>query len=221
MIVVFKDHFFKKVIFPMKKQRFLMAFGMGLAFIFLSACSVLRPVHLPNIALHQIKIEKESGADCIYQRNQTLLILPSGSAQVFQSKQMAYQVYKNQIQYFALHQWVDTPIAEWTQLFLEYQNQAQHFKSVIISPSLVETDLTIQFYVLENLQDFSETPAIARFKLLAIFTDNKKKKIMGSHIFLTQSILQKNNPESGVIAMQNAYEQMLKKVDVWIRDLTR
>lgn len=210
------DFLLKKMFFPMKNSCFFSFFSMGFM-IFLSACSVLKPVHLSNLKLHQIESESLPISQCHYYREESLLIFQTGSAQAFQTSKMAYQLQKNQIQYFALNQWVDMPLSQWTQLFLEYQIQKNHFQSVAISPNIVTSDSVIQFYLLESIQDFSTRPSVARFKLMATLINEKNKKTLASQIFSIQVPLQKNNPSEGVIAMQKAMYQMLNSVDCWMK----
>ncbi len=206
----------KSFLFSTIKPIFIMSFG----FLFLSGCTVLRPVNLPPMQLHQIQLPPNSFSPlCPYQRNQVLMISGLGAAQAYQTKQMAYQIQPNQIEYFAVNQWIDTPLSQWLQLFLEYQIRAHHFQSTVIAPTLSSADVVIQFYVLEALQDFTKQPAEAHFKLLVQLTKNNNKKMILSQIFETTAPLFKQNPQAGVQAMQVASQAMLNKVDCWLKSV--
>lgn len=201
--------------FKIKTLFFL--FIMIINFFCLVGCELIKPVPLPNIEMHRLLAGPVVGSHCAFQRRETLLISPMGSASAFDTKRMAYQAQPNQINYFALHQWSETPLLQWTQLFIEYQIKSRHFKNTILAPAIGNSDYMLQFYLLEAIQDFTINPAQARFKILVTLTHVHTRRIISTQVFLGQAYLSQNNPQAGVKAMQEAVNDLLETISCWLK----
>ncbi len=139
----------------------------------------------------------------------TLRIGRVGSAPGFMTNRMAYTKEPQRLDYFAHHEWVDTPAKMIASAIEARLDSTRMFGAVLSGSSEVKTDFRLDADVIGLLQDFDVGNSNVILKVKVNLVDVSNRKLLNSRSFGYIETANGANPEAGVIAANYAVERFL------------
>ena len=144
----------------------------------------------------------------------SLRISQPESAPGLNTTRMAYRTDSNHIDYFAYHEWVASPARMMASLMEARLDESGMFGPIVSGSSDIRTDLRLDSHVLSLYQDFTGETSTVSLSVKVNLIDVSNRSLTNSEIFSYRVPADERNAESGVIAANQAAEQLLD-------DLTR
>ncbi len=142
----------------------------------------------------------------------TLTVDVPRSAPGFDTPNMAYLRRAHEIEYFASHQWVDTPARMLTPLIVQALQTSNSFRAVVMTPTTAAGDLRLETELIRLQQDFSKSPSGVRLTLRARLIDTASRKVVASREFDLQQAAASDDPYGGAFAANLATQQLLTQL---------
>jgi len=191
---------------------------IGLVLATTDACSTLLPTPTQTPLQHTLdgaetptkfSASVTSAGNPLPPESPTLLVNPSRAAAGFDSKRMIYQRSTHQLEYFAHHEWIDTPTRMLTPLIVSALEHTRSFHAVISGPSSVSSDLALDTEVIRLQQYFDIHPSNVRFTLHAYIVNETTHRVVKSRLFDVVVDSPTENPDGGVIAANQAVQMVI------------
>jgi len=176
-----------------------------------AGCSLPGPQQSPAKQTYLLQGNQEShlAHAAISRSCVTLRISTPGSAPGFATARMAYTKEPPRLDYFAYHEWVDTParmIASMIEARLDFSGM---FGAVVSGSSEVRADFRLDSDVIRLLQDFDAQGSTVILKIKVNLIDVSKRSLLSSQVFSYAETSMAANPEAGVVAANHAAEYFL------------
>ena len=174
----------------------------------LGACSSLAPVKVPTqntftlTAANQKQLTTKPTA-------LTLLINAPQSNTAYQTTKMVYAEKPYQLQYFAYNRWITAPNEMLQPLLLQSFRNSNYFRAVVGAPFYSFTSLRLDSQLIDFKQQFLANHSQFQMKLQITLSNNTNNRILFSKLFQA-SISANANPQAGVIAANQATQQILQ-----------
>lgn len=143
--------------------------------------------------------------------NKTILVTLPTAAPAFQSKNMWYSKEPYQIQSFSYNEWVAAPNNMLLPLLVESLTSSHYFKAVVSPPYSGISYYRLDTQILDFRQYFFDKNSEFRFVLHATLVNENTHNVIFSRDF-SAMIKAAANPESGVIAANQAVQQVLNQL---------
>lgn len=130
----------------------------------------------------------------------------------FDTQRMAYVREPHELQYFATHQWADTPSHMLAPLLVQALEQSGSFRAVVRSPATVGVDIRLDTELVRLQQDFSTQPSRVNLALHAQLIDVRNKQVLATKEFDVTEGAPGDNPYGGVVAANRALQRMLERL---------
>jgi len=176
--------------------------------LLLNACSVPMNRKSTSLQTHMIQVPEYTRAasseapGCL-----TLRINKPTSSPGYLTARMAYIVTPNQLDYFAYHEWVDTPAKMLATVVEEQIESTNMFKSVLSESSEVKTNWRLDTTVIALHQNFmTNNNSQSILKVKAVLVDVRNRTLIASKSFPITINATAANPEAGVTAANLAAE---------------
>ncbi|MBB3176830.1 ABC-type transport auxiliary lipoprotein family protein [Variovorax sp. Sphag1AA] len=144
--------------------------------------------------------------------SRTLIVNLPRAAPGFDTSQIAYVRRPYEIEYFAHNQWVDTPSNMLAPKMVRAIERTGAFHAVLGSPTSAIGLYRLETEIARLQQDFSTTPSHVRLTLHAVLIDTATRKVVASREFDARVNAPTDDPYGGVIAAQQAANQVVTEL---------
>lgn len=145
----------------------------------------------------------------------TLRIATPRAAPGFDTQRMAYTRPGETLQYFAWHEWADTPARLLAVLAEARLDREASFGSVLSGAADVATDLRLELQQVSLLQTVQGTTGSVTLQVKAQIVDTATRRMLGSQRF-SISEAAAATPAGGVAAAERAVTQVLDGISAFI-----
>ena len=142
----------------------------------------------------------------------TLIVNPPHAAAGFDSKHIVYLRQAHRLEYFAHHEWIDTPARMLAPLMIAAIESSNAFRAVVLTPSAASGNMTLDSEIMRFSHDFSTSPSRVRFTLHAVMVDSATRQVLGWREFDASVAANSEDPEGGVVAANRAVQQVLEQL---------
>ncbi|MCV2360570.1 ABC-type transport auxiliary lipoprotein family protein [Paucibacter sp. TC2R-5] len=184
----------------------------------LGACGSLLPKPAPPPTLHLLTWDSAARALPslaslpslkIAPVQASLRINPPQAAAGFDSRRIIYLREPYRLDYFAKHEWADTPARMLAPLLLAAFEAGGGFRAVFAAPSAAAADFSLDTELIRLQQDFSHIPSQLRLTLRASLLDNATRRVLASREFDVREAAPSEDAAGGVIAANQALQKLL------------
>jgi cholesterol transport system auxiliary component len=141
--------------------------------------------------------------------SRTLIVNLPRAAPGFDTSQIAYVRRPYEIEYFTHNQWVDTPSNMLAPKMVRAIERTGAFQAVLGSPTSAIGQYRLETEIARLQQDFSTSPSHVRLTLRAVLIDTATRKVVASREFDARVDAPTDDPYGGVIAAQQAANQVV------------
>lgn len=177
----------------------------------LSGCGIFSPVPQPpmktyllNDPVTQIASPAKSG--------KILLVSEISSPTWLDTAQMAYQSANNQVSYFALNKWAAAPADLLQPIVVHALSSSGLYRAVVAAPFNGNYDQRLDIQLLEMQQVFTPKSSYYLMTVRAQLIGKSSQKILALKRFELRVPSAQNNPESGVVAANQAVKQWISEL---------
>jgi cholesterol transport system auxiliary component len=131
----------------------------------------------------------------------------------FTSSRMAYIREAHRLDYFAYHEWVDSPAHMLAPLLRQALENSGLFQAVIMHPvSTVQHDVQLNFELLHLQQQFQEHSSEVQLGLRVDLYDMKLKRLIASRVISLNEAGIQNTPYAGVVASNHLVSRLMEEL---------
>lgn len=154
-----------------------------------------------------IEMQVTDAAPCL-----TLVVNTMRAAPGFTTSRIAYVQKDYQLDYFAHHQWADTPANMLTTIITQALENSYLFRAVVESPVAIKSNLHLNSELLHLRQVFKDDVSTVELQLRVVLTDQETRGVVASHIFSLSEVAPENTPYGGVIAANRVAARLLPEL---------
>jgi cholesterol transport system auxiliary component len=147
-----------------------------------------------------------------------LLVSPILSAAGFDSSDMAYMRKPHQLEYFALHRWVDSPARMLDPLLVQAAEQSGLFRSVVGSGSGVKADLRLDSRLIHLQQVCRLNPSQLQLALRLTLVAVDSARVVASRTLRISEAIEARSPYAGVQAANRAVARLLPQLQEFLAE---
>jgi cholesterol transport system auxiliary component len=144
--------------------------------------------------------------------SQTLLVSRPEEAAGFGTRRMAYMGEDYRLDYFADHEWVDSPAAMLGPLLVRALRASEALGAVTEDARGIRSDLRLDTVVEALYQDFRRKPSVARVELRVRLVAPEAGRILTSSVFVEIEPAPSDDPYGGVVAINRALTRLLPQI---------
>jgi cholesterol transport system auxiliary component len=123
----------------------------------------------------------------------------------------------HEIEYFAVHQWVDTPAKMLAPLMLQALQHSGAFRAVALAPTGASGDLRLETELIRLQQDFTQSPSRVQLALRAMLIDTATRRVLAWREFNISTVSASDDPYGGAAAASVATRQMLLELVAFLQ----
>ena len=196
------------------------ALGVLLLLSFLGACSLPTLGKQPASVRQSWQLQDERATvpapvagdrPCL-----TLRVNAAGSAPGFTTERMAYTTQAQRLDYFAYHEWVDTPARMLAALMESRLDASGLFGAVVSGSPEIKTTLRLDAELLRLQQDFTGTGSAVNLAIKVKLIDVPGRALLDVKTFSYSEAAADANPEAGVDAANRAAGRFLAELTTWV-----
>ncbi len=176
----------------------------------LCACGSLLPKPPPAPTLHLLTWDSAARAMPSAPALTSLRINQPQAAAGFDSRRIIYLREPYRLDYFAKHEWADTPVRMLAPLLLSAFDAGGRFRVVTGANSAASAEFSIDTEIIRLQQDFSQSPSQAQLTVRASLLDNATRRVLVSREFDARVPAPSEDAAGGVKAANLALKQVLK-----------
>jgi cholesterol transport system auxiliary component len=181
----------------------------------LGACSSLLPKPPPPPTLHLLNGDRAARAmpsQPMVLAKASLRINQVQAAAGFDSRRIIYLREPYRLDYFAKHEWADTPARMLAPLLLAAWEAGGQFRVVLGAQSAGSAEFSLDTEVIRLQQDFSQSPSQVRLTLRVSLLDNASRRVLASREFDARVAAPSDDADGGVMAANRAVQQVLNEM---------
>lgn len=194
--------------------------GMAALSLVIGACALPLPGSQPSKTPGTYFLQDETGAQPVPAADRraclTLRIGSPGSAPGFTSESMAYVRQAGQMEYFAYHQWVDTPARMLAVLMEKRLDSSGLFGAVVSGSPDIRARMRLDSTVIRLQQDFTGASSTIELIVKVKLMDSRDRSLSGARTFSYTEPVGAENPEAGVAAANRAVGQFLSDLVTFV-----
>ena len=145
----------------------------------------------------------------------TLTVDVPRAAAGYDTPQMVYLRRPHEIEYFASHQWVDTPARMLTPQIVQALQRSNVFRAVVMTPTTAAGELRLETELVRLQQDFSQSPSRVRLTLRALLINTASRQVLAAREFDLDQAAASDDPYGGALAANLLVQQMLSQLAAW------
>lgn len=145
----------------------------------------------------------------------TLTVDVPRAAAGYDTPQMAYLRRPHEIEYFASHQWVDTPARMLTPQIVQALQRSNAFRAVVMTPTTAAGELRLETELVRLQQDFSQSPSRVRLTLRALLINTASRQVLAAREFDLYQAAASDDPYGGALAANLLVQQLLSQLAAW------
>ena len=151
----------------------------------------------------------------------TLIVDTPRAAAGFDTRNIAYTRRTHEIEYFAQHQWVDTPAAMLAPLIVRAVQRGGAFAAVVRTPSAAQGQWRLESELVRLQQDFTTTPSQVRLTLRALLVESATRRVRATREFDITVPAARDDPYGGAAAANQALQQLLPALVAFCAEAAR
>ncbi|MBN4073860.1 membrane integrity-associated transporter subunit PqiC [bacterium AH-315-E07] len=171
--------------------------------------------YLLHVAEESVARRAVNAAPCL-----TLTVSAMRAAPGFVTPRIAYVQKKYQLDYFAHHQWVDTPANMLTTIVTQALEGSHLFHAVVESPAAITTDLRLDSELLHLQQVFNDGASIVQLQLRVLLIDQVSRGVVASDVFSFSESALESTPYGGVVAANRVVTRLAPELVSFIDKAT-
>lgn len=183
----------------------------------LSACSVLGPSTAVPPAFHAIDNSgwpaglphagmHRAGAGGALR---TLIVDPPLGGPGLDTRRILYARESYRVEYFARHEWVDTPAHMLGPLAVQALRESGAWVAVVLAPNAAVGDVRLSLQIVQLQHNFQRRPSLVQFALRASLSDATTRRVLASRDIAVTQQADAETPQAGVVAANFAVRQAL------------
>ena len=133
----------------------------------------------------------------------------------FETARMVYLRDPHELNYYATHQWVESPARMLAPMLIESLERTGAWKSVVQAPTMVGGDYRLESEQLALEQRFFEQPNRVRVALRAQLVDLKQQRILGTKSLEVLEVGPSEDAQGGVAAVNKAVGRLIDDLAMW------
>lgn len=181
-------------------------------FFLLSAC--FSPVSPEDRSAYLIK-SVPNEAPMKRQQGGTILVMPSNTVPMYNTRSMAYSNSPFKIAYYVKNSWAETPSEMLLPLIVKTLQKKHYYKAVVNAPYSGHYNYLLTTEITELLQDYTGCKPVLKFGLRAQLV-NAAGQIIAVKEFNQRIEMDKKDPYEGVLAANEAVEEALHELSEWL-----
>ena len=130
----------------------------------------------------------------------------------YDTRDIAYRLQPVQVEYFAHHQWVDTPARMLAPLMVRALESKGAFRAIVVAPSTAVGQLRLETTLVRLEQDFSQVPSRARLTLRAVVIETASRQALATKTWDVQVAATHDDPSHGALAASQAAQSVLDQL---------
>lgn len=138
-----------------------------------------------------------------------LVVALPRAAPGFDSARMLYLRQPQQLEAFALHEWVDTPARMLAPLLVRALQGGGSFSAVLLAPTTASGAWRLETELIRLQQDFNTRPSQVRLTLRAVLVDSGNRQVIGWREFDETVTAATDDPAGGAAAAHQATQRVL------------
>lgn len=127
----------------------------------------------------------------------------------FDSRRIIYLRQPYRLDYYARHEWADTPARMLAPLLQSAFAVSGLYRVVVSAASAAKAELSLDTEIMRLQQDFSQRPSQLRLSLRASLLDNASRRVLASREFDVSLAAPSEDAQGGVTAANLALQQVL------------
>ncbi len=138
-----------------------------------------------------------------------LVVAVPRAASGFDSQRMVYLRQAQQLDSYALHEWVDTPARMLAPLLVNALQASGGFGAVLLAPTAGIGTWRLETELIRLQQDFTVQPSRVRLTLRAVLVDSGTRQVIASRDFDESVAAATDDPAGGAAAAHQATQRVL------------
>ena len=138
-----------------------------------------------------------------------LVVAVPRAAPGFDSARMVYLRQPQQLETFALHEWVDTPARMLAPLLVRSLQASGAFGAVLLAPTTGSGSWRLETELIRLQQDFTQAPSQVRLTLRAVLVDSSSRQVIAWREFDESVPATTDDPAGGAAAAHLATQRVL------------
>ena len=151
----------------------------------------------------------------------TLVVGTPRAAAGFDTRNIAYVRRAHEIEYFAVHQWVDTPahmLAPLIAQALQRSGNVGSVRTVVLAPTAAVGDLRLETELVRLQQDFSRSPSRTQLTLRVLLVDAATRRALAWRELDAVAVSPSEDPYGGAVAANAALAQILQQLVAFVAE---
>ena len=188
-----------------------LAFGLLALLPALNACSLPGREQAPSPQTYVLQASQavKASAPAAARKCLSIRVSSPATAPGFTTSRMAYTEQADRLDYFAYHEWVDTPARMLAHLVAQGLDASGLFGAVLSGSPEISTDLRLDSELIRLLQVFADSGNTLALDIKVTLVDVKSRSLLRSKTFSYSQAVSKTNPEAGVAAANRASDAFL------------
>jgi cholesterol transport system auxiliary component len=145
----------------------------------------------------------------------TLLVNLPRAQSGFDTPRMAYLLQPHEVQYYAYHQWTDTPARLLAPLLVQALDETGCWHTVVQMPVVVRGDYRLDTNILHWQQEFFTEPSRMRLTVRAYLVGLRAQNVIAARRFEILANAPSKDAQGGVAATHEALATLLQRVAEW------
>jgi cholesterol transport system auxiliary component len=130
----------------------------------------------------------------------------------FDTTQIAYLRQPNELDYFAVNRWADTPARMLEPLLVQALEQTRSFRAIVRAPGAVPANVRLDTELVRLQQDFGTRPSRVEITLRAQLIDVADKRVLAVKLFDETENAVSDNAYGGVITANRLLQRVLDQL---------
>ncbi len=155
---------------------------------------------------------RQASAPAVTGSGPLLVVSPPQAQPGYDTSGMVYTRRAHELEYFAHSQWADLPTAMVGPVLVNALSASGRFRAVVAGPSDVSGDLRLETRIVNLRQEFYVQSSRVRVGLRAQLIEPKNREVVATSTFEVIEVATSNDPYGGVVAINQALEQLLDQL---------
>lgn len=146
----------------------------------------------------------------------TLIVETPRAAAGFDTRDIAYVRRAHEVEYFAVHQWVDTPARMVAPIMVQALQRSGSLRSVVLAPTVAAGELRLETELVRLQQDFTRTPSHVRMSMRVLLVDAATRRPLAWRELDAVVLSPSEDPYGGAVAANAALAQVLQQLVAFV-----
>jgi len=146
----------------------------------------------------------------------TLIVETPRAAAGFDTRDIAYVRRAYEVEYFAVHQWVDTPARMVAPIMVQALQRSGSLRSVVLAPTVAAGELRLETELVRLQQDFTCTPSHVRMSMRVLLVDAATRRPLAWRELDAVVLSPSEDPYGGAVAANATLAQVLQQLVAFV-----